>query len=166
MGREAGGVTVLRFTVLGKPQPAGSKRAFAIKRGGVPTGKVAVADANPRAKSWQQEVASVARAAFIDARGGGVFDGPLELRVWFYAPRPRSHYRTGRNAHLLRDSAPTWPIVRPDTTKLLRGLEDALTGVVWRDDAQVVVQTARKVYGEPARTMVEIQRLIVERETA
>jgi Holliday junction resolvase RusA-like endonuclease len=153
-------VTVLRFTVLGKPQPAGSKRAFAIKRGGVPTGKVAVSDDNPRAKSWQQEVRATAALAFITADPDwSLLDGPLELCAWFYVPRPRSHYRTGRNADLLRDNAPPYPIVRPDTTKLLRGLEDALTGVVWRDDAQVVVQTARKVFGEPARTMVEVWRL-------
>jgi Holliday junction resolvase RusA-like endonuclease len=152
----------LAFTVLGKPQPAGSKRAFAIKRGGVPTGKVAVADANPRVKSWQQEVRVAARQAAVDAGIDSLFVGPLELRAWFYVPRPRNHYRTGRNSHLLRDSAPTWPIVRPDTTKLLRGLEDALTGVVWFDDAQVVVQAARKVFGEPARTEVEVRRLPVQ----
>jgi Holliday junction resolvase RusA-like endonuclease len=155
-------VTVLRFTVLGKPQPAGSKRAFAIRKGGVPTGQIAVTDDNPAAKSWQQEIRVAARQAMVEIGDHALLDGPLELRAWFYTPRPRRHYRTGRNAHLLRDDAPAYPIVRPDTTKLLRGLEDALTGVSWRDDAQVVVQTARKFYDEPARTMVEVRRLPVQ----
>jgi hypothetical protein len=62
------------FTVLGRPQPAGSKRAFAVRRGGALTGRVAVADANPRAKSWQGEV----RAAAVDAFGHDA--GPLAGR--------------------------------------------------------------------------------------
>lgn len=162
-------MTVLRFTVLGRPQPAGSKRAFAIKRGGVPTGQIAVSDANPRAKSWQQEVRVAARQAIVDARAGArvdaLLDGPLELRAWFYAPRPRSHYRTGRNAHLLRDNAPTYPTVRPDTTKLLRGLEDALTGMIYADDAQVVEQNACKRYGVSERAEVTVWTLPDDEDT-
>jgi Holliday junction resolvase RusA-like endonuclease len=38
------------------------------------------------------------------------------------------------------------PVVMPDATKLLRGLEDALTGVVWHDDAQIVSQHVEKRY--------------------
>jgi Holliday junction resolvase RusA-like endonuclease len=72
----------------------------------------------------------------------------------FVLARPRSHYGTGRNADRLRATAPAWPCSRPDATKLLRAVEDALTGVVWRDDGQVVVQTARKVYGWPERAEV------------
>ena len=46
----------------------------------------------------------------------------------------------------LKPSAPKHPIVKPDTTKLMRALEDALTGICWRDDTQVVIQTAHKAY--------------------
>jgi hypothetical protein len=49
------------FFVRGRPQPAGSKRAFPIRRkeggGWIATGKVAVVDDNPKAKGWQAEVA-------------------------------------------------------------------------------------------------------------
>jgi hypothetical protein len=38
----------ISFTVLGDAKPAGSKRAFAIRRGGVPTGQIAVTDDNPK----------------------------------------------------------------------------------------------------------------------
>jgi Holliday junction resolvase RusA-like endonuclease len=36
----------------------------------------------------------------------------------------------------------------PDLDKLVRAILDSLTGVVWRDDAQVVDIVARKVYAE------------------
>ena len=44
-------------------------------------------------------------------------------------------------------------------TKLVRAVEDALTGLVWRDDAQVVVQTVRKRYGHPERAEVLVQEI-------
>lgn len=155
-------MTVLRFTVLGRPQPAGSKRALPIRKGGVPTGQIAVIDANPRAKSWQQEVRGEANLALIDTLRPhpALLDGPLGLRARFYRARPKSHYRTGGNAHLLRDDAPAYPATRPDTTKLLRGLEDAMTGVVYADDAQIVVQDARKLYGTPERVDVDVWTLL------
>ncbi len=152
-------MTVLRFTVLGRPQPAGSKRALPVRQGGVATGQIAVIDANPRVKSWQQEVRVAARQEAVEQDVDALLDGPLGLRVRFHRARPKSHYRTGGNAHLLRDGVPAYPASRPDTTKLLRGLEDAMTGVVYADDAQVVVQDARKLYGTPERVDVEVWTL-------
>ena len=40
------------------------------------------------------------------------------------------------------------PSVAPDLDKLIRGVLDALTAVVYRDDSQVTRITAQKVYGE------------------
>jgi crossover junction endodeoxyribonuclease RusA len=56
----------------------------------------------------------------------------------FSFARPKSHYRTGRNAHLLRDGIPGQPMSAPDLSKLARATEDALTDAgVWTDDARV-----------------------------
>ena len=41
--------------------------------------------------------------------------------------------------------------------KLARAVEDAMSGVVYRDDAQVVTEVLRKRYGEPARAEVAIR---------
>lgn len=142
----------IRFTVLGRPQPAGSKKAFVNRH----TGKVIVTEDAKRSKPWQQQVGDTA-LAHRDQLNGELLGGPLELEVTFVLARPKGHFRTGKNAHLLRDSAPSRPAVKPDTTKLLRAVEDALTGVLWRDDAQVVDQYARKVYGAPERVEITIR---------
>jgi Holliday junction resolvase RusA-like endonuclease len=43
----------------------------------------------------------------------------------------------------------------------VRGVEDALTGVVWRDDAQIVHQVASKFYTRgPERCEVLIRQVI------
>ena len=132
------------FTVYGKPQPAGSKRAGQSK-----SGKLFVRDDAKGSAPWKRQVAQAAGEA---VNGSGLLDGPLELSVIFTVPRPKGHY----GVRGLRPSAPEWPAVRPDVTKLLRAIEDACTGVVWRDDAQVIAQHAYKVYGEPARAEVSV----------
>jgi Holliday junction resolvase RusA-like endonuclease len=148
------------FRVDGKPEPAGSKRAFAVKRktggGWVATGQIAITDANPKSKGWQAEVRDVATAAMMRTFGPEpeLLTGPLGLVVVFTLRRPKSHFGTGRNAATLKPSAPCWATTKPDATKLVRGLEDALTGVVWGDDAQVVEQTVTKRYG--ARTGADV----------
>lgn len=148
---------LLRFTVLGRPQPAGSKRAIQNPH----TGRIAVVDDAKRSRPWKQEVASAAHRAVVAANTGdlALLDGPIILELAFFVARPKGHYRTGRNAHLLRDAAPAWPTTRPDTTKLIRAVEDAMTGQVWRDDAQVVRQYAVKCYGVPERVEVLVRTL-------
>jgi Holliday junction resolvase RusA-like endonuclease len=49
-------------------------------------------------------------------------------------------------------------VTRPDVLKLARAAEDALTGIVWRDDSQIVHETLAKVYGEPERLEVAVRR--------
>lgn len=139
----------LSFFVPGKPQPAGSKRAFVLK-GGANKGRAIVTDANPKAKDWKADV----RAACTYE--GQPMECPLQLRLVFYMLRPQSHYGTGKNRHNLKPSAPHFPTTKPDTTKLVRGVEDALTAVVWRDDAQIVRQTALKLYGNREGCDVEV----------
>lgn len=139
------------FTVDGIAAPAGSKRGFVNRR----TGGVIITDDSKRSKPWQARVA----AAAGDAMDGPLLAGPLELVLTFTFPRPKGHFGAGRNAAIVKPSAPALPIVKPDVTKLIRAVEDALTGIVWRDDAQVVSQHAHKLYGEQASCAVEILSL-------
>ena len=130
----------ISFFVAGIPQPAGSKRGFYNRK----INRVIITDDNPKSRDWKTSVAQVASEA---VNGMGPLTVPLKARFDFVFPRPKGHYRSGKNANTLRDSAPQFPGVRPDTTKCIRGFEDALTGIVWKDDAQIVTQIATKRYG-------------------
>ena len=57
------------------------------------------------------------------------------------------------------------PSVKPDLSKLIRSTEDAMTGILYADDAQVVSIEARKHYGTPERVEVSV-RTIDRPETA
>lgn len=128
----------IEFVVYGRPAPQGSKQAFAIYKGRkgakVFTGRVAQVEMSKYVKPWRESVAAAALALDILEP----LEGPLVASMVFSIARPKSHYRTGRNAHLLRDSAPVAPACTPDLSKICRATEDALTGIVWKDDALVV----------------------------
>jgi Holliday junction resolvase RusA-like endonuclease len=74
-------------------------------------------------------------------------------------PRIGSHYGSGKNAEKLKPTAPKFHTVKPDATKLLRSTEDALTGILWRDDAQIARQTVEKSYGERAGAWITVEQL-------
>ena len=141
---------LLTITVYGLPAPQGSKKHVG---GGV------MVESSKRVKPWREAVKEAALDA-MEARNlatyGGTgypplrLDGPIEAAMVFTFARPKGHYRTGRNAHLLRDSAPARPAVYPDASKILRSTEDALTEAgVWADDARVVrYRDLAKVYAD------------------
>lgn len=141
---------VLTFFAVGKPEPGGSKRGFKHPH----TDRVMVVDDNPRAKPWQGVVAGEAAKHM---NGWPLIDAPLELDLKFVVARPKGHYGTGRNAHTVKASAPAFPVVKPDVLKLARAVEDALTGVVWRDDAQIVTERLTKRYGSPTGVRVTVR---------
>lgn len=137
---------VLTFTVHGTPAPAGSKRAFF--RGG----RAIVVDANKKARPWKDQVAQVAG----DFMGGRpLLAGPLELRLCFYVKRPKAHMNAAGRA---KPSAPWFPTTKPDVLKLARGVEDALSGVIYFDDAQIVTEVLEKRYG-PECVEIEVREL-------
>jgi Holliday junction resolvase RusA-like endonuclease len=145
---------IIKFDVAGKPVPRGSKRAFPVRRKDGSLG-VAVSDTTgERGRMWMAMVQEAARNALpADWRQ---HRGPIRLFVYFRLRRPKAHY-TPKGA--VKRWAPMHPTVKPDLTKLLRAVEDALTGVVWRDDSQIIHQVVNKEYADVDMTSVFIQLL-------
>lgn len=141
--------------VYGTPAPQGSKRAFAIRKGGVPTGKVAVIESShDRVKSWRQAVIDAAQevSAPTLVKERLPLDGPLAVSICFFLKRPQSHYSTGRNAGILKPTAPPYPSGMPDLGKLARSTEDALTAAgIIADDARIVTEHLEKRYADCVR---------------
>ena len=127
---------VVSFDVTGWPAPQGSKRAFRHAK----SDKVIMVEQSKRLAPWRHTVATCA----IEAMDGlEMFkDTALHLGVAFRFTRPMGHW--GKSG--LRPSARIYPSVMPDLSKLIRAVEDALTGVVWDDDARVVAIRAIKRY--------------------
>lgn len=131
---------MITFTIPGVPQQQGSKVFTQQGRG---------YEANKKLAPWRKDALSCA----IEAKGehdGPLFVGPVSVTVVAYFPRPASHYGTGRNAGVLKPTAPFWHASAPDLDKVQRALGDVLTQAqIVLDDRLIVAWDASKVYGDP-----------------
>jgi Holliday junction resolvase RusA-like endonuclease len=139
------------IVVWGEAKPAGSKRAVPLG-GKNPTGRWGVVDDNKQSGPWKRSVAQAAGEQYL----GPLLLGPLTVEIVFVQTRPKVHFGTGRNEGIVKDSAPAYPAKKPDVLKLARAVEDALTGVVWRDDDQIVDERLAKRYGDRARVEIRV----------
>ena len=114
------------FRVYTLPATQGSTRAY------VRGGKAVVTHDNPaKVRATRHDIAAAARAAWGDRPC--LVDCPVTLTLTVYLPKPKSVKRE-------------LPYVRPDLDKLERLIMDALTGICYRDDAQVTDKHSRKRY--------------------
>lgn len=149
----------IEITVYGEPEPAGSKSSFVptnrkTKKPFYKNGRIVVntVDANPKAKGWKSTVKASAGIQYL----GPMLRGPLAVEFIFYRKRNKGDFGTGRNEGIVKDSADAYPTKRPDALKLARAVEDALTDVLWLDDAQIVDEHIGKRFGDRARVEIKI----------
>lgn len=145
-------MTTLAFTVTGTPAPQGSKQGFVN-----PTnGRVILTESSKKVRPWRQDVVAAAK----DAAEQAAWQVPavVKAQITFWFRRPKSHYRSGRNAHLLRDNAPCYVGVKPDLDKLLRSSFDALTtsGVIGDDCRVAFVQSVKRYAAAEQATGADI----------
>jgi Holliday junction resolvase RusA-like endonuclease len=143
------GVKRLEFIVFGNPAPKGSMRAAGNRV--IPSGSP---ENRANLVSWESAVRAGARNVLMDIGSTAiVFMGvPIRLTAVFRMPRLMSHFaKKGENAGRVLASAPKYPTSKPDMDKLLRTTLDAMTKLVFDDDARVAETLMRKVYAEPGK---------------
>jgi Holliday junction resolvase RusA-like endonuclease len=140
----------LRFFAPGLPQPGGSKKGFVVN------GRAVIVEDCKRSGSWKDRVAHF---ALRSGKFPAPLQGPLCVTFEFVMPRPKGHMGSGRNAAIVKASAPKYPTGKPDTTKLIRSSEDALKGICWGDDSQIVMQHGSKRYGNRPGVYITVQRM-------
>ena len=88
---------------------------------------------------------------------------PIYLKLIFYMPRPKNHYRSGKYKHLLKDRFIDIEhhIAKPDTDNLVKMIADTIQGKkrMIRDDSQICKLQAEKLYSKNPRTEVVIQEI-------
>lgn len=141
---------LIAFFVPGSPQGKGDKIILGAK---TDTPWLAEKNSGPK-ENWRGLAAVIARAA----RGPRpLFDEAVRVTMTVLRLRPRGHFGSGKNAGLLKSSAPTFPTSAPDLDKLQRSLGDALNGVLWRDDAQISTWRVARRWGSEAGIMVIVE---------
>ena len=128
--------------IPGRPRPQGALKTFAV------AGK-AYGRHTDSTLSHRAHVISTLAAEW----GREPLTGAVSVDVVFTFARPKSHYGTGRNADVVKESAPEHHTQRVDGDKLARLLGDSLemAGVV-ADDCQIVEWRIRKLWGRDDST--------------
>lgn len=132
------------FTVFGVAQPKGSARAFMPKGAKFPV----VTSDNPNLKGWEATIRGELQRVMEQTDGrtlAAIFLAPVAVGLRFHLPRPKSKKKA------------KYPVTKPDVDKLARAAIDALSGVAFKDDNQVIAVQARKVYADgPAKVDIVI----------
>lgn len=112
-----------------------------------------------KTRTWE----GIARSAALDV---------MRDRLHYYTPFDCPMRMSLIITHAIPDSWPNWkrtlalggkiePTVKPDADNVEKAVKDALNGVVWRDDCQVVSCSKEKLYGE----VPGVRILVSARET-
>jgi Holliday junction resolvase RusA-like endonuclease len=137
----------MRFIVEGKPQ--GKARARTVRN--KYTGKVHSFTPEKTANyedllRWNYKAA------------GGVYyaEKTLQVDIKAFYPIPKSFSKARRNDAIKGDVSPT---TKPDCDNIIKVVLDALNGVAYYDDKQVVSVSCNKYYAERGYTEIEIKEI-------
>lgn len=85
--------------------------------------------------------------------GQPVLDGPLKVELEFRCAIPASWSQKRQLAALAGQERPT---KKPDIDNAMKLACDALNGIAWRDDAQIVAASLSKGYAREPGTIIRI----------
>jgi Holliday junction resolvase RusA-like endonuclease len=131
-------VETMAFVVLGEPSPEGSTKAFYIKK----LNRTVTTHQNQKSlEAWRNRVATEAQRVLEGREWTADSCSAYIVDVEFVLSRPPSVPEHKRKH----------PIVKPDIDKLVRAVNDALTGILFVDDCQVVSMAISKDYSDDRR---------------
>lgn len=134
---------MISFTVPGAPKGKGRPR-FAC------SGNRIITYTPPDTVAYETAVKA---AALQNLSGRKPFDVPCEIRIMAAFPIPASWPEKKKSqARLDR----LWPTKKPDADNILKTVCDALNGIAWKDDAQVIRAHVTKCYDDKPRVEVTI----------
>lgn len=124
---------MLNIRVYGRPAPKGSLRCL---------GRGRHIDDNPNTQTWMQLVRQATREQHPDIQPDAEHVWSVEICFWLRWPKSYGKHVGGV------------PVAKkPDVDKLQRAVLDALTGIVWQDDAQVYSCHGVKYYEDLSSPM-------------
>lgn len=90
--------------------------------------------------------------AIATAAGVEPIDGPVKLTVRAIYEPPKSWSKKRK-----QEALGAWKTTKPDADNIFKLIADALNGIAYADDAQIVSERTLKLYGSEAETLVKIE---------
>jgi Holliday junction resolvase RusA-like endonuclease len=131
---------IISLDILGNPVPQGRPRFARV-------GKFSRAYDPKESGEWKDNIRAQA-IAYINRQypKWELLKGPLVLQCVFRLTRPAS----------VSEKKRPHPIVKPDLDNLLKSVKDAMKGILWIDDSQVVEIKAAKVYASRPGVRIDL----------
>lgn len=160
-----------RVKIVGEPKGAGSKNAVCRFRNGNPVMHsrmrsngttyqypqiVQMDSSGEKGKLWRDIVLLTVRAKYLSKP----LNQPLFFDAFFFQQRPASHYVADNRSRPLKADVPILPMTTPDSTKLLRSIEDACKGVLWTDDKVNAQVRSTKLYADWSGAIIMAYRIM------
>ncbi len=124
-----------------------------LKIPGKPFGKQRPKFARGRTYTPQATVDAEARVRSIAIQAGvKPIDGPIKLSCKFVYEPPKSWSKKKR-----LEAMGTWKTSKPDRDNLEKLVADALNGIAYADDSQVVTGPTQKFYGQEDATFIRVE---------
>lgn len=137
---------MLELMVVGAPVPKGRPK-FSTRNGFI------TAYTPAKTRNAEKDIEDAFKAEFPNHKP---LDGPIRVRLHFWMPIPSSLSQKKKQA-----IKGTFHSKKPDLDNLVKLVTDALNGVAWKDDNQIVKVEACKTYcyGNPG-TFIEVEEVI------
>lgn len=143
--------------ITGHPIGKGRARANVVrsKGGGIATGKNGrpiVKHYTPeKTRRWEEDARQLARMEMMHREP---LTGPVEITIDAILAVPKSWAKWKKEA---AEAGAILPTSKPDLDNIEKAAKDALNGIVWIDDAQVVDTNKRKRYGTRPAVIIGIR---------
>jgi len=136
----------MKLTVIGLPLPQGSKSARVVRGRAILTD--GFGDKPRKLSDWRMAIAACGRLWCQQNGMPAPLDGPVELHVTFFLPRPKSAPKRVQ-----------YPATKPDLDKLTRAVGDALAKVAYTEDSRIVDIHVCKRFAidSPPRAEIEVR---------
>lgn len=129
---------VITFTVYGNPIPKARARTVRLKNG------KSHSFTPIETEIWE----NIIRTSALPHRPERLLEGALALEATFYFMPPKN-----------RPKKRVYPSVKPDLDNLTKSVKDALEGLIYANDSQIVEEHTRKLYDKTPRIEVVIKQI-------
>ncbi|MGY0692638.1 RusA family crossover junction endodeoxyribonuclease [Virgibacillus sp. FSP13] len=140
----------IHFVIPGPCVPQGRPRAGKIQRGSK-KGRTVLYDPQ-KSREYKRYVSIVAKQYAPKEP----IEEPLCVHIKVYRPIPASMTKKLRQ---LSVAGVNRPITKPDNSNYAKGIEDALNGIIYKDDSQIVDLQVSKFYSDNPRVEIMIKEL-------
>ena len=135
------------YTVTIPGEPVSKGRPRMTKRGHTYTPK--------RTVDYERMVQTL----FHAEHGSPILEGPILLRLDLYFGIPKSRSKATRKR---MQQGLDRPCKRPDIDNCMKAVSDALNGIAYKDDSQIVAAVTQKFWADEPRAVVTIEELDLE----